>query len=556
MALTVVFALIGSMVLSLTLMPVLASMFLPRRLRQHENFLVRGLKRIYRPILRWALRWRWAVVALALMAIGNAAFLATRIGAEFVPRLQEGTIVINTVRLASVSLDESVRYGTHIERLLLTAFPDEIERVWTRTGAAEVATDPMGIELSDVFVTLRPRAGWRRAETQQELMGAMQRELEAMPGMRAALMQPIEMRVNEMLAGIRSDVGVKVFGDDLAILKEKAKQIEALLKAIPGSADVVSEQATGLPLLRVEVDRVAIGRHGIAAKQVLQVVEALGAASAGELQEGERRFPIVVRLEDRHRADAGAVGKLLVTADNGDRIPLARLAHIGTSEGPALVNREWGKRRVVVQVNVRERDVASWVADAQRAIDRNVVLPEGYYVEFGGQFEQLQAAEERLLVIVPLALALVFLLLYLTYGRVLDALRVFTGVPLAAVGGIAALWICDIPFSVSAGVGFIALSGVAVLGDMVMVSTIRHNLGAGLPLEEAVSKAAEARLRPVLMTALVAALGFVPMALNTGIGAEVQRPLATVVIGGVVSSTALTLVVLPVLYLTFRRRPA
>jgi len=551
MALTVIFALVGSMILSLTLMPVLASLFLPRRVKHHDNLLVRGLKALYRPLLAAALRQRWVVVAIALVLLGNAAVLATRLGAEFVPRLQEGSIVINTVRLASVSLDESIRYGTRIEATLLAAFPNEIERVWTRTGSAEVATDPMGVELSDVFISLTPRERWTRAVTQDELVAAMQKELEVMPGMRASFMQPIEMRVNEMLAGIRSDVGVKLFGDDLALLKEKAREIETLLKTIPGAADVVTEQTTGLPTLQIEVDRKAIARHGIAAEEVLAVVQALGATPVGEVQEGERRFPLVVRLEDAYRKDRDAVGRILILAANGERIPLARLATIRVVEGPGTVNREWGKRRVVVQANVRDRDVGSWVGEADRAIAERVSLPSGYYVVFGGQFEQLEAAEERLLIVVPMALVLVLLLLYFTYGRMLDALRVFTGVPFAAIGGVVALWLRDIPFSVSAGVGFIALSGVAVLGDMVLVSTIRQYLAQGIAPEEAVSKAAEARLRPVLMTALVAALGFLPMALNTGIGAEVQRPLATVVVGGVLSSTALTLVVLPVLYLLF-----
>lgn len=556
MALTVVFALGASMVLSLTLMPVLASLFLPRRAKHHENRLVRALKSLYRPLLAAALRQRWVVITIAVVLLGNAAVLATQLGTVFVPRLQEGSIVINTVRLASVSLDESIRYGTRIEATLLAAFPNEIERIWTRTGSAEVATDPMGVELSDVFITLTPRERWTKGATQEELVGAMQRELEVMPGMRAAFMQPIEMRVNEMLAGIRSDVGVKVFGDDLTLLKEKAREIEAVLKTIPGAADVVTEQTTGLPTLQIKVDRNAIARHGIPASEVLALVQALGATPAGEVQEGERRFPLVLRLEDEYRKDRDAVGRILILAANGERIPLSRLANIEVVEGPGAVNREWGKRRVVVQANVRDRDVGSWVSEADRAIASRVSLPAGYYVVFGGQFEQLVAARERLLVVVPLALALVLILLYFTYGRLLDALRVFTGVPFAAIGGIVALWIRDIPFSVSAGIGFIALSGVAVLGDMVLVSTIRQHLAQGITPKEAVLKAAEARLRPVLMTALVAALGFLPMALNTGIGAEVQRPLATVVVGGVISSTALTLLVLPVLFLTFAKRRA
>ncbi|WP_437899961.1 efflux RND transporter permease subunit [Sorangium sp. So ce124] len=547
MALTVIFALIGSMILSLTLLPALASLLLPRRMKERENVLVRLLKRAYRPALQLALRWRWAVLAGAALLLGNAAFLATRLGAEFVPRLREGTIVANTVRLSGVSAGESIRYGTQLERILLDRFPDEIERVWTRTGTAEVATDPMGLELSDMFITLKPREAWKRAATQDELVQAMESELSGMPGMRVIYTQPIEMRVNEMVAGIRADLGVKLFGDDFDTLKQKAREIEAALKKIPGAADVVTEQVTGQPVLEIEVDRAAIARHGIAAADVLDVVEALGAREVGQLQEGERRFPVVLRIDDRYREDPASIGRILVTAAGGERIPLARLAKIRTTEGPAAINREWAKRRIVVQANVRGRDVGTFVEEARARLDE-VELPPGYYVRFGGQFEHLERAQARLLVVVPIALGLILLLLYFTYGRLLDAVRVFTGVPFAAIGGVVALWLCDLPFSISAGVGFVALSGVAVLGDMVLVSTIRQLTAAGMPVRDAIELAAERRLRPVLMTALVASLGFVPMALNTGIGAEVQRPLATVVIGGVISSTLLTLLVLPALY--------
>lgn len=548
MALTVIFALFGSMILSLTLVPVLASLVLPNKLIHRDNLVVRVLKRMYRPALEVVLRSQWIVVGVAGLLLANGAFLATQLGSEFVPRLREGALVINTVRLASVSLDESVRYGLQIERALLDKFPAEIERVWTRTGSAEIATDPMGVELSDVFITLTPRERWTRASNQDELVAAMQRELEVMPGMRALMTQPIEMRVNEMIAGVRSDLGVKLFGDDFDVLRTKAAEIERILKAIPGAADVVTEQVSGLPVLQITIHSEAISRHGIAKDEVLEVVRALGSYEVGELQDGDRRFPITVRLADAYRSDATAVGRILVTAASGDRIPLARLAKIETIEGPSTVQREWGKRRIVVQANVRDRDLGSFVSEVRRAIDAEVSLPPGYYVRFGGQFEHLEAARQRLMVVVPLALMLIFALLYFTYGRVLDAARVFIGVPFAAIGGVVALWLRDIPFSVSAGVGFVALSGVAVLGDMVLVSTFRALIAEGLTVDQAVRQAAERRLRPVLMTALVASLGFVPMAFNTGIGAEVQRPLATVVIGGVISSTLLTLFVLPVLY--------
>jgi cobalt-zinc-cadmium resistance protein CzcA len=556
MALTVIFALLGSMILSLTLMPVLASLVLPRRGGEKENLLVRGLKWMYLPVLRAALRFRWGVIAAAVLLLGSAAFLATRLGSEFVPKLQEGTIVINTVRLAGISIDESIRYGTRIERALLAKFPDEIDRIWTRTGTPEVATDPMGVEVSDVFITLRPLKSWKRASTQDELVAAMREELSSLPGMRMAFTQPIELRMNEMVAGVRGDIGVKLFGDDFDILKAKAREIEAILKKIPGAADVSTEQITGQPVLQIEVDRAAVARHGIAARDVLDVVESLGTREVGALQEGERRFPITLRIDDRYRTDPASVGRILVTSPGGDAIPLARLTKISLAEGPTTIHREWAKRRAVVQANVRGRDVGSYVREAMASIDRDVDLPTGYFVRYGGQFENLERAQTRLLVVVPIALGLIFALLYFTYGRVLDALRVFTGVPFAAIGGIVALWLRDIPFSIAAGVGFVALSGVSVLGDMVLVSTIRQLLDQGMPMREAILKAAERRLRPVLMTALVAALGFLPMALNTGIGAEVQRPLATVVIGGVISSTWLTLLVLPVLYDLFAPKRA
>ena len=553
MALTVIFALLGSMLLSLTLMPVLASLWLPRTLREREGWLLRALTRLSLPVLDAALRRRAAVLLLAGAAVAGGLVLAGRLGSEFVPRLAEGTIVVNTVRLAGVSVDESVRYGTQIERALLESFPDEVDRIWTRTGTAEVATDPMGLEVSDVFITLRPVESWRRARTQAGLVEEMEALLAGLPGMRAVFSQPIEMRVNEMVAGIRADVGVKIFGDDLELLAAKASEVRAVLQGVTGAADLLVEQMTGQPVLRVEVDRQAIARHGLSADDVLLLVELLGGLPVGELQDGERRVPLAVRLDDRYRLDADALRAVSVAAPGGDRVPLGRLARIELDESVTTVNREGGRRRIVVQANVRGRDVGAFVADARAALQQ-VQLPPGYALSFGGQFEHYLSARNRLFLVVPLALALVLVLLYFTYGRLLDALRVFTGVPFAVVGGVLALWLRDLPFSISAGVGFVALSGVAVLGDMVLVSTIKQLLAEGRPLHEAVRVAGERRLRPVLMTSLVAALGFLPMALNTGVGAEVQRPLATVVIGGLVSSTLLTLVVLPVLYVVVARR--
>ena len=554
MALTVIFALLGSMILSLTLMPVLTSLILPRRIQEKQSFIMRALGRVYRPVIHAALRFRWVVLGAAVLLLANTAFLATRLGSEFVPKLREGTIVINTVRLAGVSAAESARYGTQIERALLAAFPREIERIWTRTGTPEVATDPMGLEVSDVFVMLKPRETWSRATTQEELVREMQEELSSFPGMRMAFMQPIEMRVNEMIAGVRGDLGVKLFGEDFDILKAKAREIETSLKKIPGATDVSTEQLTGQPVLQVEVDRAAIGRHGIAAREVLEVVESLGTREVGVLQDGERRFPITLRIDDRYRLDPAAIARIPVTAANGDRIPLASLAKIALVEGPTAINREWAKRRIVVQANVRERDIGTFVEEAKRVIEREVSLPPGYYLRYGGQFEHLERARTRLLVVVPIALGLILVLLYISLGSVRSTLLIFTGVPLALTGGVGALWLRGMPVSISAAIGFIALSGVAVLNGLVMVTFIEALRERGESLRDAVVAGSLSRLRPVLMTALVASLGFVPMALNTGVGAEVQKPLATVVIGGIISSTLLTLVVLPVLYVLFAGR--
>ena len=554
MALTVVFALIGSMILSMTLTPVLASLALRRNAdgRPHEEpRLVRWLKARYRPILEWALGHARHVLVGAAAVVLIGAGLSTRLGSEFIPRLNEGTVVINTVRLAEVSLEESLRYGTRIEQVLLAKFPDEVKRIWSRTGTAEVATDPMGIELTDVFITLNPRERWKRAETQDELAAEMKAELEDMPGMRMSFLQPIEMRVNEMIAGVRSDVGVKIFGDDLDVLKATARATEAVVKAIPGAADVTVEQVTGQPVLQITVDRGAIGRYGIPARDVLDVVEALGTRVVGEVREGERRFDLAVRLRDEYRLDAVKLAAIPVRAPGGERVPLGRLTTVREVSGPTTIQREWAKRRLVVQANVRGRDLGGFAEEVRERIAREVELPAGYFVRLGGQFENLERAQRRLMLVVPVALALIFGLLYLTYRTVLDSLRIFVGVPFAMAGGIVALLLRGLPFSISAAVGFIAVSGVSVLGDMVLVSRVGQLLGRGVPRAEAIREAALSRLRPVLMTAAVAALGFLPMALNTGVGAEVQRPLATVVIGGVVSSTLLTLLVLPVLYAAF-----
>jgi len=549
MALTVIFALLGSLVLSLTLMPVLASLVLPRKIKEREPFLVRIARWIYTPILRWALRHRLAVIGLALGVILVAAMIAGGLGSEFIPRLSEGSIVVNVVRLAGTDLSESLRYNTQMEKAILAAFPDEVENVWSRCGTAEVATDPMGVELSDIFMSLKPRDQWKKAQTQDELVVLIQKELRDMPGQRIALTQPIEMRINEMISGVRSDVAVKLFGDDFDLLVEKAGEIEGLLRSINGCVDPSLEQITGQPVLQIRIRQDQIARYGIPAKTVLDLVESIGGMPIGEVIEGQLRFPLAVRLPERARANPEAIKSILVSTSAGERIPLSRLATVDIVEGPSTITREWGRRRITVQCNVRGRDVGSFVAEAQNKIAALVELPsERYHIEWGGQFENLERAQTRLMIVVPMALALIALLLYLSFESVRLALLVFTGVPFAVTGGVMALWIREMPFSISAGVGFIALSGVAVLNGLVMVTFIRQLRLKGENLKDAIITGSLTRLRPVLMTALVASLGFVPMALSTSMGAEVQRPLATVVIGGIISSTMLTLIVLPVLY--------
>jgi cobalt-zinc-cadmium resistance protein CzcA len=555
MALTVIFALLGSLVLSLTLMPVLAGLLLPRHgepgasATGGEPGVVRLARAVYTPVIRTALRHRLAVLLTAALALGVAVLAARDLGSEFVPRLSEGALVVNIVRLPGTSLEESLRDNTRMEKALLAAFPDEVEHVWSRCGTAEVATDPMGPEETDMFITLRPRSQWRRARTQDEVVELISREFAVFPGQRLSFTQPIEQRVNEMISGVRGDVAVRLFGDDFDVLTRKARDLQRVLESIDGSADVSVEQLTGQPLLQVRVRQAAIQRYGVSARSVLELVQALGGTPAGEVFEGQLRFPLAVWLPDRLRAGPEAVAGMLVTLPTGERLPLSRLADVKVTEGPARIMHEAGQRRIVVQRNVRGRDLGSFVAEAQRRVAERVPLPPGrYHLEWGGQFENLQRAEHRLEIVVPAALGLIFVLLYLTYGRLGDVLLVFVAVPFACVGGLLALWLRGLPFSISAGVGFIALSGVSVLNSMVLVTFIRHLLERGVPLDRAVEEAARTRLRPVLMTALVASLGFLPMALSTGVGAEVQRPLATVVIGGVISSTVLTLLVLPVLY--------
>jgi cobalt-zinc-cadmium resistance protein CzcA len=553
MALTVIFALVGSMILSMTVMPVLASLFLPQRVREREPLLMRVAHAIHAPILRLCMNHRLAVIGFALCVLVVAfGMIAPNLGSEFVPRLSEGAVCINVVRLAGTDIDESVRVNTRMEQIILATFPDEVEHVWSRIGTAEVATDPMGLELTDVFITLKPRARWTKATTQAELTALIEKELRHIPGQRLAYTQPIELRINEMLTGVRTDVAVKIYGDDFDTLLAKAKEVEAALRTVPGHADLAVEQITGQPVLSVQVKQDEIARHGVPAQMVLDLIESIGSKPLGEVVEGQLRFPLVVRLPDKYRTSSESVGAMLLPAATGEQIPLSRLADIQLVEGPSTITREWGQRRITVTCNVRGRDLGSFVAEGQKKVAETVTLPPGRYsLVWGGQFEQLQRAQLRLMIVVPVAFVLIFGLLYATYQNLVDAVRVFTGIPFAWVGGIFALWLRDMPFSISAAIGFIALSGVAVLDDMILVSYVRQLRAKGLSLDDAVRQAAITRLRPVLMTTLVASLGFLPMAFSTGQGAEVQRPLATVVIGGVIGAMVMSLLVLRVLYLLF-----
>ncbi len=548
MAWTFIFALLGAMVLALTLSPVLGYYFLPRRPRRRESILDRVSITIYTVCLRGVMKLRWGVLPAVVAVLALTIWQATRLGGEFLPRLSEGAIAVNTIRLAGISIDESAAYNTRIEQLLKEKFPDEVRHVWSRIGTAEVATDPMGTELTDIFVSLHPREQWTRASSQTDLVAAMQQELADLPGLNMVFTQPIEMRLNEMISGIRSDLGIKIYGDDFDELVRIGDDIQRVLLQIPGASDIAVDQVTGQPMRQVRVDQEAIARRGVPARHVLEFVEAVGGRAVGEVFEGQRHFDLVVRLPDAHRRDADLLGETLVPTEAGQRLPLRSLASITTTEGFATINREWGRRLIRVQCNVVGRDVTSFIDEARERIGREVVLPEGYVVEWGGQFENLQRAQNRLMLVVPATLLLIFVLLYFSTKRLRDVLLIYTGIPFALIGGVFALWLRGIPFSVSAAVGFIALSGIAVLDGQVMVAAIRGFREDGLSLIEAVIEGARQRLRPVLATTVTDAAGFLPMALSTGVGSEVQRPLATVVIGGIVTATMLTLFVLPVLY--------
>ncbi|MBO6940489.1 MAG: efflux RND transporter permease subunit [Deltaproteobacteria bacterium] len=549
MAIAVLSALAAALVLAVTLVPAASTWLFRGGLSEKEPILARLARKAYEPLLGLVLRFRPVVVLIAVLIFVGGGWLASRMGAEFVPRLDEGAIALQAVRPPSVSLEESVAATTRIERVLLDAYPDEIDTIVSRTGRAEIATDPMGIEISDIYLILHPIEEWTRADSKVELVERIDATLaESIAGQNFSFSQPIELRTNELISGVRSDVAVNLYGPDFAELEEAGERVMRVLRSVDGAVDVNASQVAGLPAVRIVVDREAAGRYGINASEILDAVSAIGGRPVGTVFEGQRRFSLQVRLTEAARANPEVLRELLVSAPGGERVPLGQVAQVLLEEGPAVVSRESAQRRMTIQLNVRGRDLAGFVAEAQERVRAEANLPPGYFVTWGGQFENLQAATSRLALAVPLALLLIFLLLYTTFGSARPALIIYLNIPMAAVGGVLALWLRGMPFSISAAVGFIALSGIAVLNGVVMVSYIRDLQREGLSLMDATEKGARLRLRAVLMTALTDGIGFLPMAISTSAGAEVQRPLATVVIGGLFTATLLTLFVLPAVY--------
>ncbi|MGN8101803.1 CusA/CzcA family heavy metal efflux RND transporter [uncultured Pseudomonas sp.] len=563
MAFTVVIALLGAMILSVTFVPAAIALFVTGKVKEEENFVMRSARRVYDPVLNWVMVRRPLVFGLAALTIVVSGLVASRMGSEFIPSLSEGDFAQQALRVPGTSLTQSVQMQQQLEKTLLAQVP-EIERVFARTGTAEIASDPMPPNISDSYVMLKPKDQWPNPKKSREaIIADIQRASAIVPGSVYELSQPIQLRFNELISGVRSDVAVKVFGDDMAVLNQTAGEIAETLQKLNGASEVKVEQTSGLPVLTINIDRDKAARFGLNVGDVQDTIAvAVGGRQAGTLYEGDRRFDMVVRLSDTLRTDIDGLSRLLIpvpalassTSGQLGFIALSQVASLDLVLGPNQISRENGKRLVIVSANVRGRDIGSFVEEAEAAITTQVKVPAGYWTTWGGQFEQLKEASERLRIVVPVALLLVFGLLFMMFNNLKDGLLVFTGIPFALTGGIMALWLRDIPLSISAGVGFIALSGVAVLNGLVMIAFIRNLREEGRSLSVAIHEGALTRLRPVLMTALVASLGFIPMALATGTGAEVQRPLATVVIGGIISSTLLTLLVLPALYQWAHRR--
>ncbi len=576
MAFTVITALMSALILSLTVVPASVALFVRGRVDEKENRVMQWLRQVYTPALHFVMRHRWPVVASAIALVVLSGVQATRLGTEFVPSLDEGDIALHALRIPGTSLTQAVEMQTALEARL-REFP-EVSHVFTKIGTAEVATDPMPPSVADTFIIVKPREAWPDPrKPKATLVAEMEAVAKTIPGNRYEFTQPIQMRFNELIAGVRSDLAVKVYGDDLDTLVELAEQIEKVVAIVPGAADVRTEQVTGLPMLTVTPDREKLSYYGLDVANIQDTLRiAVGGETVGQVFEGDRRFDLVVRLPENLRKDLDALKRLPIRLQQTDdreisgdadmlgiarapaeAVPLVEVADIAFTLGPNQISRENGKRRVFVTANVRGRDLGSFVSDVQQAVQTRIIIPAGYWLDYGGTFEQLISATRRLSIVVPLTLLIIFGLLFMAFNSAKDAALVFTGVPLALTGGVAALALRDLPLSISAAVGFIALSGVAVLNGVVMLSFIRDLQVKGVALEQAIIEGALTRLRPVLMTALVASLGFVPMALNVGTGAEVQRPLATVVIGGILSSTVLTLLVLPVLYrLVYRDKQA
>jgi cobalt-zinc-cadmium resistance protein CzcA len=560
MALTVVIALLSALVLSLTFVPAAVAVFVKGKVEEKDSFLIRGAKIGYEPVLKWSLLHPTPIIAGAIILVVLSLFSATRMGAEFIPSLDEGDIAMHAMRIPGTSLSQSVQMQYVVEEGVLK-FP-EVKEVFSKIGTPEVATDPMPPNVADTFIMLKPRKEWPDPKkSKAQLVEEMEKALLKIPGNNYEFTQPIQMRFNELISGVRSDLAVKIYGDDLDQLLQSAQDVENIVKSVEGSADVKTEQTSGLPVLSILPNRRKLDLYGLNIADVQDVIgTAMGGQEAGQLFNGDQRFDIVVRLPEKLREDINILKNLPIPLslaemegreNTPDYVPLSEVADFDIAYGYAQISRENGKRRIVVTSNVRGRDLASFVQDVQIAVREKANLPAGYWLDYGGTFEQLISAKQRLTIVVPVALLLIFGLLFMAFNSARAALLVFSGVPLALTGGIAALALRDIPLSISAGVGFIALSGVAVLNGVVMLSFIRDLQEKGLGLDEAIIKGAMTRLRPVLMTALVASLGFVPMAFNIGAGSEVQRPLATVVIGGIISSTILTLLVLPTLYKWF-----